>query len=102
MPDLDLVTVDGPLRLFELLHSARPVLLNFGEAGGLDVAPWANRVQLIDASYAGIWELPVVGEVAAPSAVLIRPDGHVAWVGEGTGAGLGDALTTWFGSSGGS
>jgi 3-(3-hydroxy-phenyl)propionate hydroxylase len=101
MPDLDLATVDGPLRVFELLHSAKPVLLNFGEAGGLDVAPWADRVQLIDASYAGIWELPVVGEVAAPSAVLIRPDGHVAWVGEGTDAGLRDALTTWFGSPGG-
>ena len=101
MPDLDLATVDGPLRVFELLHSAKPVLLNFGEAGGLDVAPWADRVQLIDASYAGIWELPVVGEVAAPSAVLIRSDGHVAWVGEGTDAGLRDALTTWFGSPGG-
>ena len=101
MPDLDLVTVDGPLRVFVLLHSAKPVLLNCGEAGGLDVAPWADRVQLIDASYAGIWELPVVGEVAAPSAVLIRPDGHVAWVGEGTDGGLRDALTTWFGSPGG-
>src|SRR4030088_306248 len=101
MPDLDLVTVGGPLRVFELLHSAKPALLNFGQAGGLDVAPWADRVQLIDASYAGIWELPVVGEVAAPSAVLIRPDGHVAWVGEGTDAGLRHALTTWFGSPGG-
>jgi hypothetical protein len=97
MPDLDLVTIDGPLRVFELLHSAKPVLLNFGDAGGLDVAPWAERVQLVDASYAGIWELPVVGEVTAPSAVLVRPDGHVAWVGEGTDAGLRDALTTWFG-----
>src|ERR1700716_3602662 len=97
MPDLDLVTIDGPFRVFELLHSAKPVLLNFGDAGGLDVAPWAERVQLVDASYAGIWELPVVGEVTAPSAVLVRPDGHVAWVGEGTFAGLRDALTTWFG-----
>jgi 2-polyprenyl-6-methoxyphenol hydroxylase-like FAD-dependent oxidoreductase len=101
MPDLDLVTADGPLRVFELLHSAKPVLLNFGEAGGLGAAPWADRVQLVHASYAGIWELPVVGEVAAPSAVLVRPDGHVAWVGEGTDAGLRDALTTWFGSPGG-
>jgi 2-polyprenyl-6-methoxyphenol hydroxylase-like FAD-dependent oxidoreductase len=98
MPDLDLVSGDVPLRVFELLHSAKPVLLNFGEPGGLGVAPWADRVQLIDASYAGTWELPVVGEVAAPSAVLIRPDGHVAWVGEGTDAGLRDALTTWVGS----
>src|SRR6195256_5697794 len=78
MPDLDLVTADGPLRVFELLHRAQPVLLNFGQPGGFDIAPWAERVQLVDASYAGIWELPVVGEVTAPSAVLVRPDGHVA------------------------
>ena len=97
MPDLDLTTANGPVRVFELLRNAKPVLLNFGEAGGLDIAPWADRVQLIDASYAGTWELPVLGEVAAPSAVLIRPDGHVAWVGDGRDAGLRDALTTWFG-----
>jgi 3-(3-hydroxy-phenyl)propionate hydroxylase len=101
MPDLDLVIANSTVRVYELLHGAKPVLLNFGEAGGLDIAPWADRVQLVDASYAGAWELPVVGEVAAPSAVLIRPDGHVAWVGEGSDAGLRDALTTWFGSPGG-
>ena len=50
MPDLDLVTADGPLRVFELLHEARPVLLNLGEPGGLDIAPWADRVRLVDAS----------------------------------------------------
>ncbi len=97
MPDLDLVTADGPIRVFSLLHSARPVLLNFGRRGEFDIAPWAERVQLVDASHAGFWELPVVGGVTAPSAVLVRPDGHVAWVGEGTDAGLRDALTTWFG-----
>ncbi len=97
MPDLDLVTADGPLRVFTLLHDARPVLLNLGEPGGLDIAPWADRVQLIDAKYAGVWELPVFGAVTAPTAVLIRPDGHVAWVGDGTDLGLPDALTAWFG-----
>jgi 3-(3-hydroxy-phenyl)propionate hydroxylase len=97
MPDLDLVTADGPLRVFTLLHDARPVLLNLGEPGGLDITPWANRVRLIDAEYVGVWELPVVGAVSAPTAVLIRPDGHVAWVGDGTDLGLPDALTTWFG-----
>ena len=98
MPDLDLVTADGPISVFSLLHSAKPVLLNFGQAGGFDIAPWVERVPRVDASYAGTWELPVVGEVTAPSAVLVRPDGHVVWVGDGTDTGLRDALTTWFGS----
>jgi 2-polyprenyl-6-methoxyphenol hydroxylase-like FAD-dependent oxidoreductase len=97
MPDLDVVTADGPRRVFTLLHDARPVLLNLGEPGALDIAPWADRVQRIDARYAGVWELPVLGAVAAPTAVLIRPDGHVAWAGGGTDQGLRDALTTWFG-----
>ncbi|HEV8555804.1 MAG TPA: FAD-dependent monooxygenase, partial [Actinophytocola sp.] len=97
MPDLDLVTADGPLRVFTLLHDARPVLLNLGEPGGLDITPWADRVQLIDAKYGGVWELPVVGAVTAPTAVLIRPDGYVAWAGDRTHLRLQDALATWFG-----
>jgi len=97
MPDLDLVTANGPLRVFTLLHDARPVLLNLGEPGGFYVTPWADRVQLIDAKYVGTWELPALGAVTAPTAVLIRPDGYVAWVGDLTQLGLADALTTWFG-----
>jgi hypothetical protein len=98
MPDLDITTATGPLRVYELLHRARPVLLNLDKPGVLDVTPWGDRVQLLDAKYSGVWELPVLGAVAAPSAVLTRPDGHVAWVGEGTDTGLRDALTTWFGA----
>ena len=97
MPDLDLVTANGPLRVFTLLHDARPVLLNLGEPGGFDITPWADRVRLIDAEYVGKWELPLFGGVTAPTAVLIRPDGYVAWVGDGTNLGLPDALSTWFG-----
>jgi hypothetical protein len=97
MPDLDLTTANGPLRVFSLLHDARPVLLDLGRAGGLDVTPWADRVRLVDAEYAGPWELPVFGAVTAPTAVLVRPDGYVAWAGERTEQGLGEALTTWFG-----
>jgi 3-(3-hydroxy-phenyl)propionate hydroxylase len=97
MPDLDLVTADGALRVFELLHGARPVLLNLDEPDGFDITPWADRVRLIDASYEGEWELPVLGAVSAPTAVLVRPDGYVAWVGDGTDEGLTDALATWFG-----
>jgi 3-(3-hydroxy-phenyl)propionate hydroxylase len=97
MPDLDLVTANGSLRVFTLLHDARPVLLNLGEPGGFDITPWADRVQSIDAEYDGPWELPALGAVAGPTAVLIRPDGYVAWVGDLTQPGLADALTTWFG-----
>jgi 2-polyprenyl-6-methoxyphenol hydroxylase-like FAD-dependent oxidoreductase len=98
MPDLDLVTANGTLRVFSLLHDAGPVLLNLGEPGGFDVTPWADRVQLIDATYGGTWELPAIGAVTAPTAILLRPDGYVAWVGDLTRLGLADALTTWFGA----
>ena len=97
MPDLDLITTNGPLRVFTMLHDARPVLLNLGEPGGFDITPWADRVQLIDAKYYGSWELPAIGAVTAPTAVLIRPDGYVAWVGDQSQLGLADALTRWFG-----
>jgi 3-(3-hydroxy-phenyl)propionate hydroxylase len=97
MPDLDIVTANRPLRVFHLLHDARPVLLNFGEPGAFDITPWADRVQFVDGKYNGAWELPAIGVVTAPTAVLIRPDGYVAWVGEGTQVGLIDALTIWFG-----
>jgi 3-(3-hydroxy-phenyl)propionate hydroxylase len=97
MPDLDLVTSKGELRTFTLLHNAQAVLLNFGEPGHLDIARWADRVRLVDAEYPGAWELPVIGTVTAPAAVLIRPDGYVAWVGDESGEGLANALTTWFG-----
>jgi hypothetical protein len=85
------------VRVFTLLHGARRVLLNLGEPGAFDITPWADRVQLIDAKYDGTWELPAIGAVTAPTAVLLRPDGYVAWVGDQTQVGLADALTTWFG-----
>jgi 3-(3-hydroxy-phenyl)propionate hydroxylase len=97
MPDLELTTADGPQRVFELLHGARPLLLDFGEPGSIDITPWRDRVQHVAAGPIGTWELPVVGAVTAPAAVLVRPDGHVAWVGDGTQTGLREALTTWFG-----
>jgi 3-(3-hydroxy-phenyl)propionate hydroxylase len=99
MPDLDLTTANGPVRFFTLLHDARPVLLQLGEPGSVDVSPWANRVRVVDATYDGVWELPVLGKVAAPSAVLIRPDGHVAWTGDLNDQGLCRALATWFGEA---
>jgi 3-(3-hydroxy-phenyl)propionate hydroxylase len=97
VPDLDLITANGPLRVFTLLRDARPVLLNLGEPGSFDITAWADRVRSVDAKYVGTWELPAIGAVAAPAAVLIRPDGYVAWVGDRTQPGLVDALTAWFG-----
>jgi 3-(3-hydroxy-phenyl)propionate hydroxylase len=97
MPDLDLITIDGPRRVFELLHGARPLFLGLGRPGDADITPWADRVRPIDARYDGEWELPVLGAVSAPAAVLVRPDGYVAWVGNGTDEGLSEALATWFG-----
>jgi 2-polyprenyl-6-methoxyphenol hydroxylase-like FAD-dependent oxidoreductase len=99
MPDLDLHTGDGPTRVLTLLHDARPVLLNLGAPGGFDASPWANRVRLVDARHDGTCELPVLGEIAAPPAVLIRPDGHVAWAGDLTDPELPQALATWFGAA---
>lgn len=98
VPDLELQTVDGPQRVFALLRDAQPVLLNLAGPGALEIEPWADRVRRIDARYTGDWQLPVLGAVPAPGAILIRPDGHVAWVGDGTDTGLREALTTWFGA----
>jgi 3-(3-hydroxy-phenyl)propionate hydroxylase len=95
--DIDTDTASGPTRIFALLHEAKPLLLNLGAPGQIDITPWADRVSLVDARFTGIWVLPVLGEVPAPSAVLIRPDGHLAWVGQGTDVGLNDALAFWFG-----
>jgi hypothetical protein len=101
MPDLEVITAKGPRRVFSLLHEARPLLLNLGEADAFDITPWADRVRLVEAKYNGPWELPVIGAVAAPGAVLIRPDGYVAWAGDGSGWGPTEALTTWFGAANG-
>jgi 2-polyprenyl-6-methoxyphenol hydroxylase-like FAD-dependent oxidoreductase len=104
MPDLDVAIGNQPKRVFELLHDARPLLINFGGRSALVniAAPWADRIRIVDAEYHGIWELPVIGIVDAPTAVLVRPDGYVAWVHEGSEDGLADALAYWFGLPAGS
>jgi hypothetical protein len=99
MPDLDVHTTDGATRVFTLLHDARPVLLNLGAPGSVDISPWGDRVRLVDATHDGGCELPILGEIALPPAVLIRPDGHVAWAGDLADPGLPEALATWFGAA---
>jgi 3-(3-hydroxy-phenyl)propionate hydroxylase len=98
MPDIELETRDGKLRVYSLLHHGQAALIRFGEAGGIDITGWSDRVRLVDAEYTGPWKLPALGEVPAPGAVLVRPDGHVAWIGDSTRSGLTEALTTWFGA----
>jgi hypothetical protein len=97
MPDLDLIVDGRPERLFKLLHGARGLLLSFGKRIGIAVASRADRVKVVDAEYDGAWELPLIGQVTAPETVLVRPDGHVAWVGDEGQRGLAEAMTTWFG-----
>jgi hypothetical protein len=97
MPDVELVTPGGSLRVFTLLHDARPLLLNLGEPGVFDTIAWRDRVRVVDAKYVGEWELPVIGTVVPPGAVLIRPDGHVGWAGEPANPELRDSLIAWCG-----
>lgn len=97
MPDLDLLTPTGPRRVFTLLHDARAVLLNLGKPWDFDISPWAHRVKAVNAEYTGPWEVPILGQITPPAAVLVRPDGYIAWVGDGTDTGLHEALTAWLG-----
>jgi 2-polyprenyl-6-methoxyphenol hydroxylase-like FAD-dependent oxidoreductase len=96
MPDLDLNIPSGPTRLYTLLHQAQGIVLNFGQPWEFDTTAWSRRVTALDAQYSAGWQLPIFGEITAPTAVLVRPDGYVAWVGNGTTAGLEEALNKWF------
>lgn len=99
MPDLELVTAQGSQRVYTLLHQALPFLLTFGAPGVVDLGAWRGRVPRVDALAAGPWTLPVVGDITPPRAVFVRPDGYVAWVGDGTTRGLADAFTQWCGAA---
>lgn len=97
MPDLDLRTDTGAVRVFDLLRPLRPVVIVVDPSGEVDLGPWSGRVSTVAARHDGPWVLPVIGPVEPPAAVLVRPDGHVAWVGGGTTGGLAAALGTWCG-----
>jgi len=89
VPDLDLVTDDGPTRLAELLRTARPLLLDLGHGGlGAAAQGWRDRVDVVTATTAD----------PAPTGLLVRPDGYIAWAASDCRpTGLAGALRTWFG-----
>ncbi|MEV6731507.1 MULTISPECIES: FAD-dependent monooxygenase [unclassified Streptomyces] len=103
VPDADLKTPEGTIGVYDLLHAGRPVLLDL--SGSAEVAAvakgWADRVDLVEArSEDDQWAVPAIDQVPAPAALLIRPDGHVAWACDGGApdtSALRTALTTWFG-----
>lgn len=97
VPDLDLVIGGDVVRMYSLLYRARPVLVDL--SAGIELGGWSGRVDRVDAAYAGTWTLPVLGAVSAPAAVLVRPDGHVAWVADGVEP-IEAALARWFGPAG--
>lgn len=99
VPDLQMETADGAARLYEHLHDAKALLLDLDTTAHIDLGPWSERVKHVAATCPGPWELPIIGAVETPSALLIRPDGYVAWAGTGTDEGLPEALTTWFGAA---
>ena len=99
VPDLDVETAGRATRVHALLRTGRPLLLVLG-GPPLDVGGRSGRLQVVTGAVPGAWVLPVVGTVAPPTAVLVRPDGHVAWVGEGSDAGLTEALARWCGPAG--
>lgn len=100
IPDVDLDTRSGPTRVYSLLHGADPLLIDPEPSRRTDLAGWADRVRVVAGRCAGPWELPVLGRVADPRAVLVRPDGHVAWVADGATEPVVDALARWFGPPG--
>ncbi|MBF6327745.1 FAD-dependent monooxygenase [Nocardia transvalensis] len=106
MPDLDLKTEDGDTRVAELLHTARPVLVDLDNRPDLpaSIEAWADHVDVVAAHCADTRvTVPGVGRIAVPTALLIRPDGYVAWVDEESGAdttALRAVLASWFGPAG--
>jgi 3-(3-hydroxy-phenyl)propionate hydroxylase len=100
MPDVDLQLSDGTTtRVAELLHDAAPLLLDLRATGAPPVPAGVADLKVVAAAATGPWQLPLLGDVPAPDAVLVRSDGHVAWVGSPDDASLQGAVDRWFGSA---
>jgi 2-polyprenyl-6-methoxyphenol hydroxylase-like FAD-dependent oxidoreductase len=100
IPDAEVITQKGTVRMFSLLHTQRTVLLDFENLPERATAA-SETIDYVGAQKTvRQWRLPVVGWVDVPSALLVRPDGHVAWVSSDTDShGLTEALDALKGST---
>ncbi|WP_150255856.1 FAD-dependent monooxygenase [Nocardiopsis deserti] len=95
-PDFTVTTPHGEQRLSRIMHTARPVLIDLTDGSGVTdtVSGWKDRVDTVQGAPA---------ENAPARALLVRPDGFVAWATDATAPGeddlrgLRDALARWFG-----
>ncbi|MGI5223886.1 FAD-dependent monooxygenase [Actinoallomurus sp. CA-142502] len=97
-PDLTLKTATGETRVADLSRRAGALLLDLSDRADVReaVRPWADRISVVTGVVSSSSEDAEVGEL--PDALLVRPDGHVAWAGADV-AELGEAVREWFGES---
>ncbi|MFD6435286.1 FAD-dependent monooxygenase [Streptomyces venezuelae] len=107
-PAQEVTRADGTrTSVAQLLHAARGVLITTDGADGAGgkaaqlAQDWSDRIDIVT----GTWTTDTADTAGAgdaagafPQAVLIRPDGYVAWTAPGTDSDLTDVLTRWFGA----
>ncbi|WP_328393398.1 FAD-dependent monooxygenase [Nocardia sp. NBC_00416] len=103
IPDIDLTINDHSTSVHSLLRTGRAVLLSLGadHPAATTSQPWHQQVDIVAAQSDCVrWTVPGLGEITAPAATLIRPDGYVAWATEDSSTQeLTEALADWFGAS---
>lgn len=96
MPNRELAGVPGVTHVYELMHTGRGVLLDLAGAGlRQTTAGWSDRVDVVTTRFTGLSD---DDPLASTQAVLVRPDGYIAWATPGAGEQVEAALTRWFGN----